>query len=227
MDNNHKRKGRGKMKRYLKLLPILILTLLIIETVPVKSHESLEKFCFLEEKIGCYGTFIENGVRLEYSTKKSIEDEIIKLKFNIEKQFNKEVNIDKNTITFKENSKEIKAIVWSNEEETKVQISYVNNNSKITTNQMKKELEQLEDFATKNIKYFNFVKVKIIEERKQNILDLLRNNLKKETLEELNIYNGKVYKGLLTDGSKVNFSFMKYKDEEYLVLGTPVIFITY
>ena len=215
------------MKRYLKLVPILILLLLIIETVPVKSYYNSDNFYLLEEKINGYSNFIENGVRLEYSTKNSINDEILKLKAGIEKQFNEKVNIDKNTIILEKDNKEIKVIVWDNEEDTKVQINYLNNNSKITTNQMKKELVQLEDFATQNIKYFHFIKVKIIKEREQNILDLLRSNVKKETLEELNIYNGKVSKGVLIDGSKINFSFMKYNDEEYLVIGTPVIFITY
>lgn len=227
MDNNYKKKGRGKMKKYLSVLPILTFVLLIIGTVPVKSELISDDFYFLESKINRQGTFVENGVRLEYSTKNSSEDEILKVKNNFEKQFEIEVNIDKNTIYFNDNHREIKAIVWNNKEDTKVQITYVNNDSKINTNQLKKELEQIEYFATKNIKYFNFVKVKIIEEDKQNILDLLKSNIDEGTLEELDILNGKVAKGRLMDGSKINFSFMTYDEENYLVIGTPVIFITY
>lgn len=215
------------MKKYLSVLPILTFVLLIIGTVPVKSELISDDFYFLESKINRQGTFVENGVRLEYSTKNSSEDEILKIKNNFEKQFEIEVNIDKNTICFNDNHREIKAIVWNNKEYTKVQITYVNNDSKINTNQLKKELEQIEYFATKNIKYFNFVKVKIIEEDKQNILDLLKSNIDEGTLEELNILNGKVAKGRLMDGSKINFSFMTYDEENYLVIGTPVIFITY
>ena len=215
------------MKKYLSVLPILTFVLLIIGTVPVKSELISDDFYFLESKINRQGTFVENGVRLEYSTKNSSEDEILKVKNNFEKQFEIEVNIDKNTIYFNDNHREIKAIVWNNKEDTKVQITYVNNDSKINTNQLKKELEQIEYFATKNIKYFNFVKVKIIEEDKQNILDLLKSNIDEGTLEELNILNGKVAKGRLMDGSKINFSFMTYDEENYLVIGTPVIFITY
>ena len=215
------------MKKYFKVISILIFVLLTIGTVQVKSEAISDKFYFLEDNINNYGTFIENGVRLEYSTHNSIENEILRLKNSFEKQLKGEVNVDKNAIIIEENNKEIRVIVWSNKEDTKVQISYVNNDSKITTNQIKKELEQIEDFATRNIKYFNFVKVKIIEERKQNILEVLRSNVKKETLEELNIYNGKVSKSILIDGSKINFAFMEYDNQEYLVIGTPVIFITY
>lgn len=215
------------MRKYLIVLPILTFVLLIIGTVPVKSELISKDFYFLEDKIKNYGTFKENGVRLEYTTKSSVEEEILKLKNNFENQFKDEVNIEKNTISISKDYREIKAIVWSNKEDTKVQITYVNNDNKITTNQLKKELEQNEYFAAKNIKYFNFVKVKIIEEQKQKVLDLLKSNIDEKTLEELNILNGKVAKGILIDGSKINFSFMTYDKENYLVLGTPVIFITY
>lgn len=215
------------MRKYLIVLPILTFVLLIIGTVPVKSELISDDFYFLEDKIRNYGTFKENGVRLEYTTKSSVEEEILKLKNNFEKQFKDEVNIEKNTISISKDCREIKAIVWSSKEDTKVQITYVNNDNKITTNQLKKELEQNEYFAAKNTKYFNFVKVKIIEEQKQKVLDLLKSNIDEKTLEELNILNGKVAKGILIDGSKINFSFMTYDKENYLVLGTPVIFITY
>lgn len=229
MDNNYKRKVGGVMRKYLVVLPILTLALLVIGMVPVKVKSELvsDDFYFLEDKISNYGDFVENGVRLEYSTKNSLENEILKLKNNFEKQFKIKVNINQNTISINQDFREIKAIVWNNKGDTKVQITYVNNDSKDTTNQLKKELEQIEYFAAKNIKYFNFVKVKIIEGQKQKILDLLKSNIDEKTLEELNILNGKVAKGKLMDGSKINFSFMTYDEENYLVIGTPVIFITY
>ena len=142
------------MRKYLIVLPILTFVLLIIGTVPVKSELISNDFYFLEDKIKNYGTFKENGVRLEYTTKSGVEEEILKLKNNFENQFKDEVNIEKNTISISKDYREIKAIVWSNKEDTKVQITYVNNNNKITTNQLKKELEQNEYFAAKNIKYF-------------------------------------------------------------------------
>ena len=215
------------MKRYLRVISILTFVLLVIGTVPVKSELISDDFYFLEDKINNYGDFIENGVRLEYSTNNNIEDEIVILKKNIEKQFKEEAIIDGNTIIINDNFRTIKALLWNSEEGTKVQITYLNNNSKITTSQLKEELEQIQNFAAKNIKYFNFVKVKIIEERKQNILDVLKSDIKEETLEELSIMNGKVGKGRLINGSKLNFSFITYDEEEYLVIGTPVIFITY
>jgi len=227
VDNNHKRKVGGTMKKYLLVLPILIFALLIIGTVPVKSELNSDDFYFLEEKIYSYGNFTQNGVRLEYHTTNNINNEILNLKKFFEKQFKEEANVEQNTIVLTDKYKDIKVIVWKDKDETKVQISYVNSDSKITTNQLKKEVEQIQNIAAKKTKYFNFVKVKIIEERKQNILGVLKRNIKEETLEELNIVNGKTAKGRLIDGSKINFSFMTYDKGKYLVLGTPVIFITY
>ena len=215
------------MKKKLMVLPILTFVLLIIGTVPVKSELISDDFYFIEDEIINNGTFIENGVRLEYSTKTSIEDEILKLKNNFEEQYVVKANVDSNTISIEQDYSSIKAIVWSNKVDTKVQITYINNNSNINTAQLKKELQQILSFATKNIKYFNCIKVKIIEEEKQNILGLLKSKIDEQTLEEINILNGSVSKGKLMDGSKINFSFMKYGEEKYLVIGTPVIFITY
>ena len=59
------------------------------------------------------------------------------------------------------------------------------------------------------------------------MLDILKRNIEEKTLEELDIVNGKIGKGKLKDENKINFSFMSYDTGEYLILGTPVIFITY
>ena len=64
------------MKKYLRVLPILTFVLLIIGSVPVKSELISDDFYFLENKINSHGAFIENGVRIEYSTNNSVENEI-------------------------------------------------------------------------------------------------------------------------------------------------------
>ena len=214
------------MKKYLKLLPIIIFILLIIESFPIESEKLVKGFDYFEEKLEDYNDFIKNGVRMEYITSNKVEDEIKKIKEKIITNF-EDINLDKNSIIASNEEETIEAFIWNEEEGTKVQISCINNNKDISTDKIKKKLQQISDFSTKNIKYFNFIKVRIIEEEKQNFLDLLKKNLKEETLEELDIYNGKVSKGELRDGTKINFSLMEYENEEYLVLGTPVIFITY
>lgn len=215
------------MKKILKIIPILAFFLLIIETVPVKSELISDNFYFLEDELINTGDFIENGVRVEYSSKNNLENELLVIKKNLSDLFKEDVYIDNNTIFFSDDQRDIKVLVWSSEEETKVQITYINNKKECTIRKMIKEMEQIQYFAAENIKYFNFVKVKIIEEKKQDILDTLKENIEEKTLEELDIVNGKIGKGKLKDENKINFSFMSYDTGEYLIIGTPVIFITY
>jgi hypothetical protein len=215
------------MKKLLIILPIIAFSLLIIDTVPVKSESILNNFYFLEDEVVNTGDFVENGVRVEYSSKNSLENELLIVKNNLRNLFKEDIYIDENNILFSDDQREIKVLAWKDEKETKVQITYINNRKECTINQIKKEIEQIQYFAAENIKYFDFIKVKIIEEQKQNLLDILKSNIKEKTLEELNIVNGKIGKGKLKDGNKINFSFMTYDTGEYLILGTPVIFITY
>ena len=159
------------MKKILKILPILAFFLLIIETVPVKSELISDNFYFLEDELINAGDFIENGVRVEYSSKNNLENELLVIKKNLSDLFKEDVYIDNNTIFFSDAQRDIKVLVWSSEEETKVQITYINNKKECTIRKMIKEMEQIQYFAAENIKYFNFVKVKIIEEKKQDLLD--------------------------------------------------------
>ena len=202
------------MKKIFKILPIIAFFSLIIGITPVKSEVNSDNFYFLENKMINTGDFIENGVRVEYNSKNNLETEILIIKNNLEE-------------LLKDEFREINVLAWKEDKGTKVQISYINSSNKYTTNHIKNELEQIQNFQGKNIKYFNFVKVKIIEDKKQNLLDALKNNVNKETLEELNIVNGIIGKGELINGNKFNFSLMNYDKEEYLILGTPVIFVTY
>jgi len=215
------------MKKVLKILPIIAFFSLIIGTVPVKSESVSDDFYFLENKLINTGEFVENGVKVEYSSNNNLENELLVIKNNLINLFKEDIYIDNNNIFFNADQREIKVLAWRDKKETKVQITYINSRKNCTINQIKKELEQIQYFAAKNIKYFDFVKVKIIEEQRQNLLDILKSNIKEKTLEELNIVNGTIGKGKLKDENKINFSFMTYDTGEYLILGTPVIFITY
>ena len=164
---------------------------------------------------------------MNYISKEKVDDELLIIKENFIKNLGENIDIKDNEISYKDSYKEITAIVWKDKIDTKVQITYVNNRRTANTIQLKKEIEQIQNIAAKNIKYFKFVKVKIIEEQKQNILDVLNNKIEKNTLEELSINNGSSAKAILNDGEKINFSFTHYNSDEYLILGTPVIFVTY
>jgi hypothetical protein len=215
------------MKKMMKVISTIVLSLIVIGAVPTKSELPSDNFDFIENQIKESSEFIQNGIKVEYSVSQPISKEISRIEKYFNLNFHKNVQTDGNSIIYDDSTKQIKALVWSDNENTKVQIIYINNDKNANTFHLKKELNQIQNIAAKNIKYFNFIKVKIIEERKQNLLEILKNNIDKDTLEIMDIHNGSVGKANLYDGNKVNIGFVKYDTGEYLVIGTPVIFITY
>jgi len=215
------------MKKMMKVISTIVLSLIVIGAVPTKSELPSDNFDFIENRIKESSEFIQNGIKVEYSVSQPISKEISRIEKYFNLNFHKNVQTDGNSIIYDDSTKQIKALVWSDNENTKVQIIYINNDKNANTFHLKKELNQMQNIAAKNIKYFNFIKVKIIEERKQNLLEILKNNIDKDTLEIMDIHNGSVGKANLYDGNKVNIGFVKYDTGEYLVIGTPVIFITY
>lgn len=201
--------------------------LLIIGAYGINNNEKNTDFYFLEENTLNNSQFVSNGVKMNYISKEEVKDELLIIKDNLTGYLGENIKIEDNIISYKDKDKEITAIVWKDKIDTKVQITYVNNRRTANTIQLKKEIEQIQNIAAKNIKYFKFVKVKIIEEQKQNILDVLSSRMEKDTLEELDINNGIIAKAILKDGEKINFAFTHYDSNEYLILGTQVIFVTY
>ena len=215
------------MKKLFKIIPIIVLFLLIIQVMPITSLQNSNDFFYLEKNIISKSEVVQNGVRLEYTSENNLKDEIAIIKNNLKKSNYKNIIEKDNNIFIKDKHKDIEIYLWENKEITKVQISYINHNSNMTILEIKHEMDRIQDITSKNIKYFNFIKVKIIEENKQDISNIIKKSIKLDDLEVLNISNGIVAKGVLKDGSKINFANITYDTGEYLILGTPVIFITY
>lgn len=215
------------MKKVIKIISSLIFSLLIIGAFPIKSESISNKFNLIETQLMNTNDFVENGVRTEYIVNQSIYKEKILIEEKLKKTFGENVGINNDSIIYKDEFKEIEVVLWSDNENTKVQITYINNNKNINTLEIRKELKKIQNISAKNIKYFDFVRVKIIEDQKQHLLEVLRNNIKQNTLEILDIYNGSVAKGRLYDGNRISIGHIKYDTGEYLIIGTPVIFVTY
>lgn len=215
------------MRNILRIMISIILSLLIIGAVPVKYNENSKKFQDIEADIIKDSDFIQNGVKVEYITSKAIDDEILRIYEVLKREFVGEAKLEENIIFFNDFEKEIKATIWNDNENTKVQIIYMNNSKANTTAFIRDELVKMQDISAKNIKYFDFIKVKIIKDKKQNVLEILKKNIDEKTLKTLDIYNGLAGKAKLYNGDKINIGVVKYTTGEYLVIGTPVIFVTY
>ena len=218
------------MKIKVYIIPLVIFSLLLVGAKPIINSNSPSFFDLNEQAIIENGDFIENGVKMNYSSKLDIETEYERLikelasKYNIEV---KDINLSSNKITYNDKNKSIKIVLWNEENETKVEMIYTNNNNSKSSILLKKEMEELQDNNCTKQKYCSFVKGKIIKESYEKIEEVLKNSVKKDTLEVLDIHNGYTATAMLKDGQRINIGYMKYDLGRQIIIGTPVIFTTY
>lgn len=115
------------MKNVMKLMFVLSLSLLIIGAVPIRSESNSDNFDFMETEFIKNSDFIQNGIKVEYSIGQPVNKEFSLLKENFKKSFGQDIEANENIIVYKDLIKEIKVVVWSNDEDTKVQITFFNN----------------------------------------------------------------------------------------------------
>lgn len=170
--------------------------------------------------------FVQNGVKMEYYCDNSLENEKDRLVNLLENRL-ANLDISKNKIIYKDSTIELNISIWAEENKTKVEVICLNNNLDTTSRDLKKELARLQNKKSKDLLYYSFIKGKVINSNSKDVQEVLQKNLKKNTLTSLNIHNGYVAKAKLSDDKDVNIGYMKYDTGEYLIVGTPMIFITY
>lgn len=212
------------MKFFKVIFYPIIFSFLIIESYPSLERKDSREISNIESQITKNNEFVQNGIRLEYETLNSIEDEINKLEKNINKELEINVEISNNTINYKDSLKTIKIIVWKEENINKVQINYLNEMENKFILELEKEVSKIKSKESENHKYFLFTKVKIIENKTYEIIE---NNINKESIQKLNIHNGSTLKGFSKNGTRINVGYVKYNTGEYLIVGSPIIFETY
>lgn len=212
------------MKLFKMIFYPMIFSFLIIGSIPSLERKDSREINNIESKITENNDFVQNGIRLEYETLNSIEEEISKLEKNINKELEINVEISKNTITYNDSLKQIKIIVWKEENINKVQISYLNQLENISLLELEKEVSKIKSKESENYKYFLFTKVKILE---RGTYETIQNSINKESIQRINIHNGSTLKGVTKNGTRINVGYIKYNTGEYLIVGSPIIFETY
>ena len=212
------------MKR-LGLIFIILFSLLIINGVEYQCYENEDSFTIVENIMLDKYNFDENGIKFEYFTDSSIEDEkerILSILSNdsniVIKEANNNIVATSNYCDYHINIVDI--------DKTKVEIVMINENEDIKTTNLRQAVELLKDNKCKDERYYYFVKAKVNEENNL-VQSPILNQINEDTIEEAYISNGKVIKANLVDGSRVNIGQISYNTGDYLIVGTPVIFITY
>lgn len=208
----------------LGLIFIILFSLLIINGVEYECFESEKYYRYMEDILIENYDFVQNGVKLEYITSTSINEEkdrIIELLNNDSKS---NIDIVNNNIVCLNNMLTYNiSLVDGNE--TKVEIVIINNSKNIKSTELRQAVEEMKSNKCIDERIYYFSKVKINEEK--NILPFILDGINENTIEEVEISNGKVLKAEFIDGSKINLGQINYDTGKYMIIGTPIIFVTY
>lgn len=180
----------------------------------------------IETEVASISEFCENGVKLQYSTLKRKEDEIERI-LSIVQAYGDEKNlaVSENEVSYSDATKEFKALVWQEDEKVFVEVTLINKDPSKDTQELKKEIEKLQEEHLNNIRYFEYYKgkIKTLDEG----IDGLKFCSSIKNLDIIPIKNGYSGSAKLKNGQKVSLAVVGYNTGNYVVVGTPTIFATY
>lgn len=210
---------------------IVIFILLSFLNMGAISNEIIStrnSFYILEANMDNISGFEENGVKFQYKTKNNIEKEVFRIKEYLTGKIDgnyKEIN--KNEFQITNNDFKINTKSWYEDKCTYVEITLINKNAQYTTTNLKNILQKLENQKLENMQYFLYYEGKESEaDNKSTIDELIKKNNMKD-IELLDINNGYVGTGNLSNGDKINFALINYNTGSHIIIGTPIIFATY
>ncbi|QAA31441.1 hypothetical protein [Clostridium manihotivorum] len=178
-------------------------------------------------------SIVECGIKIQYQSKKNI-DEIYRR--TIEKIYKdaiieyKEYKPSYFRITYKKDgvANEIVANVENNI--TNICATSTMEINKDTTNILKQQLEKVLYDASIDVQYFSYVKGNIIEGSAKNNIELTERALVKYGATDVNtikLSSGFTGVAKLKDNTAINYAISENDKRTYLIIGTPIIFITY
>lgn len=172
----------------------------------------------IENKVIKETTFKENGVKIQYNIKSSLDKEIERIKKIYIKE-NKIEETEDNSHFYIVGDKNIEVNLWCEDGIVFVEAISINNDKDIDTISLKNNLKKLQNQKTNSVKYFEYYKGRL------NSI----NSLKEVKEEEgfIKVHNGYVGNYELKSGSKISYGIMEYDTGIYVIVGTPIIFTTY
>lgn len=205
---------------------LLIFSLLIINGKEYECEGKSNSFNEVERYILNEYEFINNGIKLEYTIKGDINSELERI-FNVFKENgNFQIKKGENYIHSENNNINYDVNIYNYNELTKVEIVVINNDKTLTEDNLKSLAREIRNINFIDERYFSFIKGKLDIEEKEVFKDL-ENKLKIKVSESLDINNGVIAKASMMDGTDINIGQITYDSGSYLIIGTPIIFVTY
>ena len=203
-----------------------IFSLLIINGGYCLAKQDVESFSVIENKMSEEFDIVENGVKFQYFTNSSENQENERIENCIINKYGVDVVKKGNNIKAENENVNIDISIYNIDNKTKVEIVLINKDSSVKTESLldiAKEIRSNEYIGTR---IFQFIKYRT-KYSAESIPKSIIENSKQDTIRSLEINNGKVSNIVMNDDKSINVAQVNYNSGSYLIIGTPTIFITY
>ena len=226
LDNNFRgRAGDYNMKKVFFVF-LLIFSLLIIGGKEYKCESKEDSFSKIEGYVINNYDFVQNGIKLEYTVDEKLCKEYLRIKQFFEENNFLVLSTENNNITAESENIDYSINICEYNDLIKVQVIIINNDVSKSEEELKKLSHKIRNDNFINERYFSFIKGKLNTQDK-NLIDDLEKNLNIKVNEYLDINNGCVAEATFEDNQHINIGQIKYDTGSYLIIGTPIIFVTY
>lgn len=205
---------------------LLIFSLLIICGKEYKCESKEDSFSKIEGYVMNNYDFVQNGIKLEYTVDETLSNEYLRIKQFFDENNFLLLSTDKNNITAESENIDYSISICEYNGLIKVQVILINNDISKSEEELKKLSQKIRSDNFINERYFSFIKGKINTQDK-NLIGDLEKNLNIKVNEYLDINNGCVAEATFEDNQHINIGQIKYDTGSYLIIGTPIIFVTY
>ena len=205
---------------------LLIFSLLIINGKEYECEAKKDSFNEVERYILNEYIFVNNGIKLEYTIKTDINNELERINKIFVSKNDLIVTRGENWISAESENINYSVNIYNYNELIKVEVVVINADKALSESYLKLLVQEIRGTNFIDERYFSFIKGKIKTEDK-NIFEDIENKLKIKTSENLDISNGSIAKATMMDGTNINIGQITYDTGSYLIIGTPIIFVTY
>lgn len=205
---------------------LLIFSLLIINGKDYSCEVKEDLFNKMEIYILDKCEFVESGMKLEYTVKSQINDEYSRIEEILKMKNNLLICKEENCISVKDEKINYSVNMYNYEDLTKVEVIVINKDSSISNFDLRALLQEIRNDNFIDERYFSFIKGKI-NTKDKNVFDNIEKDLQLQINDRLEINNGYIAKAKMKDESYINIGQINYDTGSYLIIGTPIIFVTY
>lgn len=208
------------------LVFFLIFSLLIINGKYYNCEVKEDLFNKIELYILDKYEFVESGMKLEYTVKSDVDDEYSRIEKILKQKEYSLIYTNKNCISIKDKKINYSINVYNYGNLTKVEVITINNDADISNFDLRLLLQEIRNDNFIDERYFSFIKGKI-NTKDKNVFDNIEKDLQLQINDRLEINNGYIAKAKMKDESYINIGQINYDTGSYLIIGTPIIFVTY